>query len=399
MQSTSSCRDRDVVHELAGAELLTGEPQLRSERMRCTPSSTPLWTARQPARGIETPVRTAVIDAASLRLSGAVWDATDQCCCTSDRAGPIDGGDRRAWSNDACRDQDPHRDPRQQRRRVLYRLWPHRRPASSRAGERFVDRATARNAARASEQYRSALRCYDPQVPYYNLIVCQDTELITDSTQRSRQDDHQKTPSDPVLDRRSTTVERQGRVEFCHRVAGAVFETLSEGGYDAIERAVMDAYFELAETVDDPDELCLYLLESMSTELDDRLEASEQADVLTGAATRSGPLDTTEKPLDATLSHLQTRGLIGGVTRSPWSVDLDGGARLIVVQLSDYALSPREGRLPVLPLVVELYRRQPPQRPTALRVAERGDGWRCTFGLTKAARPTGLVSTPIDSEV
>ena len=268
-------------------------------------------------------------------------------------------------------------------------------------GKRFDDRATARSAARATEQYRSALRRYDPQVPYYDLIVCQDTEPITESGQRDRgpRDGYPETLSEPVLDDRSTTVERQGRVEFCHRVAGAVFETLSEDGYDAIERAVMNAYFELAETVGDPDELCLCLLESMSTELDNRLEASEQADVLTGAATLLGPRDTTGGPLDATLSHLQTRGLIRGFTRSPWSIDLDESARSVVVRISEYALSPREGRLPVLPLVVELYRRQPARPPTALQVAEREDGWRCTFGLATTAGPAGLVSAPIDSEV
>lgn len=69
-----------------------------------------------------------------------------------------------------------------------------------------------------------------------------------------------------------------------------------------------------------------------------------------------------------------------------------------MIQLSDYALSPREGRLPVLPLVLELYRRQPARRPTALHVEEREDGWRWTFGLAETAGPTGLVSAPIDSE-
>ena len=48
-------------------------------------------------------------------------------------------------------------------------------------GKRFDDRATARNAARATEQYRSALRQYDPQVPYYDLIVYQNTDSITES--------------------------------------------------------------------------------------------------------------------------------------------------------------------------------------------------------------------------
>jgi len=44
-----------------------------------------------------------------------------------------------------------------------------------------------------------------------------------------------------VLDDDSVTLERRNPVEFCHRVAGAVFETLSDEGYDAVETAVMDA--------------------------------------------------------------------------------------------------------------------------------------------------------------
>jgi hypothetical protein len=269
------------------------------------------------------------------------------------------------------------------------------------AGMRFDGRATARSAARAAEQYRTALRRYDPQVPYYDLIVCQETEPVTEFERLDRrdQDGPQRTLSEPVLDDKSATPERRGLVEFCHRVAGAVFETLSDEGYDAVETAVIDAYFELAETVGDPDDLCLCLLESMATELDDQLAASEQAEILTGAANRLGPTDPTEPPLTATLTFLEDRGLVGGYTRSPWSVNLGGGARSVVIQLSEYALSPREGRLPVLPLVLELYRRQPERLPVSLQVAERKDGWRVTFDLAETEEATGLTSAPIDSEV
>ena len=41
------------------------------------------------------------------------------------------------------------------------------------AGLRFDERGTARSAARATEQYRAALRRYDPKVPRYDVIVCQ----------------------------------------------------------------------------------------------------------------------------------------------------------------------------------------------------------------------------------
>ncbi|ELZ29896.1 hypothetical protein C474_12706 [Halogeometricum pallidum JCM 14848] len=41
------------------------------------------------------------------------------------------------------------------------------------AGERFETRAVARTAARATEQYRAVLRRYDPQLRFYDLVVCQ----------------------------------------------------------------------------------------------------------------------------------------------------------------------------------------------------------------------------------
>jgi len=122
---------------------------------------------------------------------------------------------------------------------------------------RFPDRATARAAARATEQYRSALRRYDPQVPYYDLIVCEETNRDATVTQprESATETPQHRLSEPVITD-NTTPERRGLVEFCHRVAGAVFETFFEAGCDAIKSAVIDAYLELAETISDPDELC-----------------------------------------------------------------------------------------------------------------------------------------------
>lgn len=268
------------------------------------------------------------------------------------------------------------------------------------AGKQFADRTIARSAARATEQYRTVLRRYDPQVPYYDLIVCQDTGPITrtEDLDGESRNEHQRTLAEPVLDGRLATPAQRDLVEFCHRVAGAVFETLSETNHDRVERAIMEAYFELAETIADPADFCLCLLESMATELGDRLDTPEQATVLEDAATRLEPADTTATPLTATLRFLEDRGLVGSYSRSPWSVDLDGGARSVVVQLSEYALSPRDGRLPVLPLVLDLYRREPTAYPTSLRVAGCENGWRITFVLAGTAEPTGLASAPIDSE-
>jgi len=267
-------------------------------------------------------------------------------------------------------------------------------------GNRFPDRITARAAGRATEQYRSALRRYDPQVPYYDLIVCEETPR--DATVAQPQKPTTETPkhslSEPIITDNSTP-ERRDLVEFCHRVAGAVFETLSESGHDAVESAVMDAYFRLAETVDDPDELCLCLLESMASELDGRLDACDQAEVLEDAASRlESPIDDTA-PLDATLAALEQRGVIESYTRSPWSVDLDGGAGSAVVQISGYALSARDGRLPVLPLTLELCRYHAERLPQSIEVTTIDRGWQLTFVLADTETQNGLVTAPIDGGV
>jgi len=275
------------------------------------------------------------------------------------------------------------------------------------SGLRFEGRATAQSAARAAEQYRTALRQYDPQLPYYDLIVCQDagshvrTEWSTNRTHQADQADW-SLPK-PVLNDAEPTPEPERRqlVEFCHSVAAAVFETLSDAGYEAVETAVMDAYFDLAETVADPDDLCLCLLESMARELDARLDPTEQADVLARGAARLDPLPASDKPVTATFTRLQQLGLVGNYSQSPWSIDLDDGTRSVVVQLSEYAFSPRDGRLPVLPVVLDLYRRQLDWPPSELHVVgdNAGDDWRATLVFANEAEPEGLASAPIQSGV
>jgi hypothetical protein len=269
------------------------------------------------------------------------------------------------------------------------------------AGKRFEGRATAQSAARATEQFRAALRRYDPRLPYHDVIVCQDTGPLASNgqlTNRARDGD-EWTLSKPVLNTADRNQDHQDLVEFCHRVAAAVFETLSDAGYDAVETAVMDAYFELAEAVTDQDHLCVCLLESMSTELDTRLSPVEQADVLARASTRVTLPDSTKNPITATFSLLQERGLLKDYTHSPLSGDLDGGTRSTEVTMAGYALSPQHDRLPVLPIVLDLYRRQPGWPLSTLRVTENGDKWTITIVLTKGTEPTGLASAPIYSKV
>ena len=267
------------------------------------------------------------------------------------------------------------------------------------AGNRFPDRATARAAARATEQYRSSLRRYDPQVPYYDLIVCEQTTRDPTAVQpegtttESAQPQH----SAPVLAARTT--DRRDFVDFCHRVAGAVFEALSEDGYDGVENAVMDAYFELAEAVGDPDELCLCLLESMASELHGRLSPAEQANVIADAATRLESPSDDDSPVDATLTTLEQRGVIESYTRSPYSVDLDGGTGSVAVQISGYAFPARDGRLPVLPLTLELCRHHSEQPPQSVQVTAEDGDWHLTFVRSDAVEQNSLVSAPVGGEV
>jgi hypothetical protein len=281
------------------------------------------------------------------------------------------------------------------------------------AGLRFARRSAARTAARAAEQYRTALRRYDPNVPCYDLIVCQDATpagAARDRGDRAAVPEQNRDDPEATADRAARTDsgsgtggagpprERRALVEFCHRVAGAVFETLSERGHRAVERAVMGTYFDLAERLPDPDDLCLCLLESMAEALHRRLTPDEQADLLAAAATRLPPADSTDDPLPAALSTLEARGLVGSYSRSPWSVDLVGGTRSVEVRLSEYALAPRRGRLPVLPVVLELRRHRLEWRPSSLSAVELDDGWRLRFVRTEHGEPSGLASAPITTE-
>lgn len=254
------------------------------------------------------------------------------------------------------------------------------------AGQRFPTRAVARSAVRATEQYRATLRRYDPRLPPYDLIVCQDADPRIPTARHAEGDGTASRP------------ERRRPIECCHRVAAAVFETLSEGGHEDVETAVLDAYLDLAETVPDPDDLCLRLLESTATELDARLAPGEQADVLARAARRlpPRPSEPAEHPVTATLDRLRRAGLLGEFSRSPWRIDPDDGTRSVIVLLSGYALAPRRDRLPVLPLVLELNRRPLDRPPLALRVAETDGGWRVTLTLAADGQPTGLASAPIE---
>jgi hypothetical protein len=267
-------------------------------------------------------------------------------------------------------------------------------------GARFETRPVAERAAAAAAQYRTALRRYDPRLPHHDLVVSRtappDGSTGSEAGAKASRERESATATTRTTPRPGAPAAAASPVELCHRIAAAVFETLCDSGHRAVETAVMDAYFELAETVPDPDELCFRLLESVATELDARLSPSARTTVLTDAAARLPPRAPAEDPVAAALEALAARRLLSTHARPPSTVDLAAGTRSVVVRLSEYALSPRQGRLPVLPLVLGVHRHRPTWPLSSVRVAAADEGWRLTLVQSRDDLPTGLTTAPVD---
>ncbi|OTF03388.1 hypothetical protein [Halorubrum sp. SD612] len=290
------------------------------------------------------------------------------------------------------------------------------------AGLRFDSRETARAAARATEQYRDALRRYDPELPFYDVVVRQEfaepqsrptgrddgsppavpedggplfapdeaepvpdrlrERIVDDAAHRRRAGDDGERDGDRAdRPRPRESLERgrrRDRVEFCHAAAAATFEALSAGGHERAESAVMDAYFSLAERVSDPDELCLCLLEAMGAALNRHLGPTAQAAVVADAAERlpDPPEPSAADPVSAAFDRLAAVGLVEGYERAgDAGPDPEAGAPdHATVRISGYALSPTDGRVATLPAALEVCRRDPRGRiaGTAL-LAAAGD--------------------------
>lgn len=270
-------------------------------------------------------------------------------------------------------------------------------------GLRFEKRSTAQSAAHAARQYRTALRQYDPQLPYYDLIVCQETTGILKQRPKAcslAEPQTTQTLFDRVLNHKRDKPHSR-LVEFCHTAAAAILETFSEGGHDTVESAVVDTHFKFAETVDDPDELCLCLLESMSSELDQHLFNADQTEIIVDAAARLElPLEG-QSPLDTTLASLKRQGVIGEYTRSPklTVIDTDDSIGTAMIQVSGDALSARNGRLPVLPLTLELCRHRTERLPQPVWVTAMDDSWQLMFALTNKGDQSGIMCAPIDGVI
>jgi hypothetical protein len=251
----------------------------------------------------------------------------------------------------------------------------------------FDCRPTARAAATATERYRTALRRYDPRLPSYDVIVSERAEAV-----RSPDDPQYLTAgsvdADTVADPTPTREADRSLIDFCHTVAGVVFETIADSPHTGVENAIMDRYLELAETVDHPDECCLRLIEAVARELDSRLTADQQADLLRAAATElpqpSTPGPGTD-PLEAALSALQSVALLADYTVETQSASC--ASTTWNVTIDDYLLVSETDRVVTLPLVVELFRRL---STVGLRITavERRGGSPPTWRFTLTATPT-----------
>jgi len=198
-------------------------------------------------------------------------------------------------------------------------------------GRQFPDRATAAEAATVASAYRRALRRYDPRVTVHDLVVTESATLDAAS------------PAPP-----------RTLPEYCHSVAGALFETLSDR-HAPVERTVMDAYLAAAERTADRERLCLTMLERSADALARQLSADEQARVLLATAERLPTRSAGDEPLVGTLESLQRTGLLREYAVEP--VPAETGRRSKRVTVEGYRPSLSSDRCPVLPVVVELLRR------------------------------------------
>ncbi|USZ67937.1 hypothetical protein NGM10_14535 [Halorussus salilacus] len=245
------------------------------------------------------------------------------------------------------------------------------------AGKRFPDRETAAEAAGLAAAYRAELRRYDSRLPRYALVVSEEFAGACGGQ----------------FDAPATEPPEETAVtDFCHDVAAVVFEALSALGETEVERAAMDAYLYSAESVDDPDELCLVLLSTVGAELDARLAPDRQHRVLRSAADRLGEASTDGDPLEATLARFDRLALV-----EDYRVDArDGPAtgRSWRVALDRYAFDRGEDRLPTLPLAVDLLRRVPDRTVAVTDARPVADAtWECvvTAGADRAVGLTNAV--------
>ncbi|KTG14804.1 DUF7551 domain-containing protein [Haloferax profundi] len=250
------------------------------------------------------------------------------------------------------------------------------------SGLSFPNRHAAGEAAELASEYRSVLRRYDPAAPYYDPLVQESSSQI------------------PPL--AVDAGDRQTRfTSFCHDVAGAMFESLSESGHREVESAAMETYLTLAEVVDGEDDYCLTMVWSLMSEMDVRLSADEQTAVVEQAASLFAS-ERTPNPVGATLRNLESVGFLDGYTVRPLASDeneadtADAEARRWELTFGDYALAERTGRIPTLPLAVDLLKRTPARCVAFIDGEALSDArWRLRLQISPATPSDGLVSVDV----
>jgi len=270
-------------------------------------------------------------------------------------------------------------------------------------GLTFRSRPVARAAARATEQYHATLRRYDPQVPFYDVIVCEQPAETAEPAAWAQTCETAgvDAPEQTVGAAAGTDTPEQPAdaavVDFCHTVAGVVFEAIAASEHVGLENAVMETYLATAETVDHPDELCLRLLEAVATELADWCNPAEQARVLRRAASQLpadsvGATYTSERPLAGVLGDLQSAGLLDGYRLQP-RTEGPSDAASWRVRLEGYTLGDDPQRLVTLPLVVTLFDRLATGSVTitdAELLDESDRTWALTVTTAATVSPAGL---------
>ncbi len=267
-------------------------------------------------------------------------------------------------------------------------------------GLTFETRATARAAAGATEQYRATLRQYDPQLPYYDVIVCQRLPTGYPSGETDAIPGDGLDGAEPGRSIGADASTDPSIIDFCHTVAGAIFEAVSASTHVDVERAIMDTYFHVAESTPHPDELCITLVESMATELKAALEPAEQLDILQAAARRLPSRQSGESPLNSTLSRLQTVTALSAYTLEPTQTS-DPEAGPWTVTLEQYAFSNSVDNLVTLPLGFELLRRQPHgclSISSVERLSDQSGTWRLVVSPTEQSSARGLVHATLGCE-
>jgi len=273
------------------------------------------------------------------------------------------------------------------------------------AGKRFDSRGAATAALRAAERYRRTLRRHDPQLPMYELIVCEDEppdgttsaetpgekrgSMARDASSAGRQ------PADGAAAGAVTSVwTSQDRLaSFCHNIMTSVLAALADvsGGSTELVRDVVGPE-ERRKMTRSPGH-CLSALERLAAVLERRLASSQRADLLATAARRRSAVHDCPQPLEATLSRLESVGLITGATVRPRATDRDGRSWLLTLQ--NYGLRRADGPAVTLPLTAELFAHRSDTDVSVQALSSDSSGTATgeqlvvTIGATTA--PSGLV--------